>query len=206
MLNYYKAFKLTAENKSDIVNEGKKPMIRLFAAVIAFTLLLSVCSCGAGAQDESELIEALSSLAPKARELYEVIYGDSLEIVAEAGNDGYYAVSENAEYKTISELKAAIRKVFSSGYSEVLYNTAFNGATLNETVIYAKFIEKDGRLYMNPKSTEDFGEAREFDLSGARVVKANRYRAIIAIPDGVGELEVTIQKENGEWRIDSALF
>lgn len=181
-------------------------MKKLFSVVLSLLLIFSLFSCGAGTQDDAELLSALSSLAPKARELYGIIYGDDLERVSEAESDGYYAVTETAKYKSISELKSAISNVFSEGYSEVLYNTAFNGAVLNEIVIYAKFIEKDGRLYVNPKSTENFGKAREFDLSGARVLKANRFRAIIAVPDGDGVLEVTLQKENGVWKLDSALF
>lgn len=181
-------------------------MKRLFAASIAIMLILSICSCGAGAQDESEILDAFSSLAPKALEVYGIIYGDELTHESEAGSDNYYAVSETAEYRSISELKAVMEKVFTDGYSQVLCNTAFYGAVANDVVIYAKFIEKDGRLYVNPKTTEDFGKPREFDLDGARVVKMNQYRAIVAVSDGSAELEVYMQKESGEWRIDSAIY
>jgi hypothetical protein len=169
-------------------------------------VIFFVYSCGMGSQNDSELLSVLSELAPTARELYGIIYGDELPHETEAGSDGYYAVSNDAEYQSVSELKTVMIEVFSSGYLQVLYNTAFNGVSSDEGTIGAKFIEKDGRLYVNPDSTNGFGKPREFDLINSRVVKSNRYKAIIAVPYGDGVLDVSMQKDNGKWKIDSAIY
>lgn len=176
--------------------------IFLTAVIIALPLL---SACGI-AVDEDEILSAFSELAPAAQELYLIVYGDGLAHEEEMGSDGYYAVSADARYQSIAELKGALRGVFSEGYAQVLENTAFCSVSNEDEYIYAKFIEKDGVMYVNPKATEDFGEPREFELSKARIVQANRYKAIVAVPDGDGELEVAMQKQDGVWLIDGSLY
>ena len=97
-------------------------------------------------------------------------------------------------------------EVFSEDYIEILSNTAFGGVSVDEGSIGAKFIERDGILSVDPTVTEGFGEPREFDLDTARIVKQNRFVAIIAVSSGSDELEVTMRLEDGVWKLDSALY
>lgn len=186
-------------------------MKRIFSLLFAVTLLFvtaSTSSC-AKAQDDASIIAAFSALAPKAHELYGIVYGDVLPHEKEAGNDGYYAVSSDAEYQSIAELKAAMNQVFSSGYLEILYNTAFSGVSEDEGAIDAKFVEKDGALYVNPDVTSNFGSPREFDFASAEVLKANPYKAIVSVPVTGADseaLEVSMQMAEDGWRIDSAIY
>lgn len=178
-----------------------KKLTGLLVMLLAAVILLS--SCGGAA--DSELLGALTKLAPEAKAMYDIIYGDALPH-GDALNDGYCQISSASPYKSISEIRAGIEKVFSPEYSKILANTAFNGVSSDEGLIDAKFIERSGVLFVNPSVTADFAQAREFDISAAKVKKKNPYMAIILIPHADGDLEVTMQNVDGVWMIDSPMF
>ncbi len=179
-----------------------KKLLCLFLTMIL--VIAQLAACGGGASDE-ELLSALSALAPEAKELYSIIYGDALPH-GEIGNDDYGQISPDAPYQSISELRAAIGKVFSHDYAKILANTAFNGVSSDEGMISAKFIERGYVLFVNPEVTEDFGEPREFDLSKAKVLKKNPYMAIVLLVHEEGDLEVSMKNVDGVWLIDSPMF
>ncbi len=180
--------------------------------VLVFALIASLLlSCGGSGAPDSQLTEALRALEPKARELYGIVYGDTLPHGEEA--EGlYYKVSEDALYQSVEELKAAMGEVFTPAYSKVLCNTAFETVSLDDgTTIHSKFMTKEDGLYVNPFATEDFGRMRTFDFESVAVVKKNPYRATLSVKaageDGtIEELEVNLQKVNGIWLLDSPLF
>ena len=177
----------------------RTPVITLILAAV----VLFCCACG-GVSDKV-LLDALAEAAPKASELYGIIYGDALPH-GEALDDGYCQVSSSAPYKTITALRTAIGSVFSPEYSKILENTAFSGVSSDEGAISAKFVERGGVLFINPEVTADFGAPRTFDISKATVLKKNPYMAIVLLPHADGDLEVTLQNVNGKWMIDSPMF
>ncbi len=179
----------------------KKFAVAAFLLILSLTLLMS---CGGGASDQT-ILSALEELAPKAHTLYGIIYGDTLPH-GEALDDGYCQVSASAPMKSISELRASMETVFSPDYVKILSNTAFSGVSSDEGMISAKFTERGGVLFVNPKVTEDFGEPRTFDLSKAKVLKKNPYMAIVLLPHADGDLEVTLRNVGGAWLIDSPIF
>lgn len=167
-------------------------------------MIISLISCGGGA-DDSEILSELSALAPRATELYRIIYSDALPR-SEVSEDGYYRVSDEAPFTSVAELDAAMRRVFYYDYYKILANTAFKGVFAEEGEIVAKFTDRDGRLYVAPSVTAHFGEPREFDLTEAKVIKKNPYMAIVRIPHADGDVEVTLQKTESGWMINSPLF
>ena len=167
-------------------------------------LLLTLCACGAAAP-AIDYIAILEELAPKAAEMYSVIYGDALPH-GEAGSDGYCKVSADSPYSSISEVKLAMSEVFTSDYIRLLANTAFQGISVDEGAIGAKFTEREGVLYVNPSVTEGFSTPRSFDFSRASVVKANRFMAKIELYHEGGGIEVTIRLSDGVWLLDSPMF
>lgn len=177
-------------------------MRKFFAILLTFSLILMV-SCGG--YDSGELVSAVKEIAPKAEELYSVIYGNSLETSLLEESNGYYLVTDS-RYQSINSLKAAMKEVFSESYIKVISNTAFNGVSSDEGSIGAKFKEVDGKLYVDPTVTADFGEMREFDLDDIKVIKQNRFKAKVAVKSGDDTLEVTLQKEDGVWKLDSSLY
>ena len=177
---------------------------RLVVWALLLAILSMLCACGAPAYG-AELIPELEALAPKAAAMYEVIYGDALPH-GEAGSDGYCEVSADAPYRSISELKLAMTEVFTEEYIRLLSNTAFSGISVDEGSIGAKFVEREGVLYVNPSVTEGFAKPRSFDFSKASVLKANRYMARISLAHDDGSIEVTIRLIDGRWLLDSPMF
>ncbi|MCI8387896.1 MAG: hypothetical protein HFE63_05455 [Clostridiales bacterium] len=182
-------------------------MKRFIAFILILALGVMFVSCGSTG-DSAELLNAFKDLVPKASELYKIVYDDVLPHGEESQIEGYYRISEDSEYQSIAEIKSAIGEVFSNGYAKILYNTAFNGVAVAEGSINAKYMELDGHLYVNPEATSDFGKPREFDISSVRVVKQNRFKAIVAVNVAGSDevLEVTMQKEKGQWKLDSAVY
>lgn len=178
--------------------------MRRFALFIVIISLTALCSCGGGA-DDAEILSALDTLAPKAHELYTIVYGDALPH-GEIEDDGYARVSDGAKYQSIEQIKAALGDVFTAEYCEIIYNTAFGGITVDEGTIGAKFGEDETGFYVNPSVTENFAAPREFDLSEAKIIKKNRFAAIVSIPHEDGDLEVTLTLIDGKWLIDSPMF
>lgn len=178
-------------------------MRKIIAALLLTFSLLLLISCGG--YDSEELISAVRELAPKAEELYSVIYGDSLETSAVEESNGYYLVTDS-RFQSINDMKTAMKEVFSEGYMKVVSNTAFNGVSSDEGAISAKFREIDGKLYVDQTVTADFGKMREFELDDIKVVKQNRFKAKVAVKSGDETLEVTLQKEDGVWKLDSAMY
>ncbi len=178
-------------------------MIKKIVLVLAFVMLLSLTACSGA--DDSEILGVLNQLAPRAESLYRVIYTDAMAH-GDVGEDGYAAVSPTAEFSTIEEIEAAMEGVFHPDYCKILSNTAFLGVAAAEGEISAKFIEKDGTLYVNPSATAHFGEPRKFDLSDAKVIKKNKYMAIVRIPHADGDIEVSLHNTEDGWRINSPIY
>ncbi len=176
----------------------------LLLFIIMLLCLAGLTSCGGGASDEVILNE-LEELAPKAKELYDIIYGDGLAH-GEPDESGYAKVSDEAKYKSENEIVLAMLEVFTPEYYQILSNVAFKGVSVDEGAIAEKFYEKDGILYVNPSVTADFGEIEIPDLKQAKVIKKNRYMAIVEIPVEDSSIEVTLRLVDGSYRIDSPIF
>lgn len=181
----------------------------LLTVILCLVMLIfcgTLASCGTSEADEQKLLDDFRAAAPRAVTLYDYIYGDGLPLTSEESVSGYYVVADDSPIKTMDAFMSAMSEVFSEDYIEILSNTAFGGVSVDEGSIGAKFIERDGILSVDPTVTEGFGEPREFDLDTARIVKQNRFVAIIAVSTGSDELEVTMRLEDGVWKLDSALY
>ena len=111
-----------------------------------------------------------------------------------------------SEIQSINDLKNALGEVYTQSYIKVLENTALNGATSDDVSISAKFIEKDGKLYVNPESTEHFGEPTELDLSTAKVARSSRFKAEVTVERDGETFYILLEKYDGEWLIDSSIW
>lgn len=178
-----------------------KKLLTLSLAVILSVLLIS-CSTVA----DEVIISALADLSDEAYELNLIIYGDGLARAEVAEENGYYKVADDAAYTSAAALKSAMGEVFSPEYIEVINNTAFRGVKVDEGMVGAKFMEKDGQLYVNLSVTENFGEPKMIDTTNAKIRDKNNYVAIVVIPDGEDEIEVTMRNVDGKWLIDSPIF
>ena len=177
---------------------------RVAAAACCVVLLAGAVSCAY--KDSDEIVSSFKEKYPRARELAEIVYGDSLAYIGESDDEGYFEVSPDAEIQSIDALKAELKKVYTNGYVNIIENTALNGASFDGVIIYAKFAEKDGKLYVCPESTEHFGKPRELQTDTARVTKRSRIKAELTVECGGESFVVTMEKQNGEWLIDSSVY
>lgn len=115
-------------------------------------------------------------------------------------------VDDLREIQSINDLKNALGEVYTQSYIKVLENTALNGATSDDVSISAKFVEKDGKLYVNPESTEHFGEPTELDLSTAKVARSSRFKAEVTVERDGETFYILLEKYDGEWLIDSSIL
>ncbi len=173
---------------------------------LTLTVILSVLLISCNTVADEVVISALADLSDEAYELNLIIYGDGLAREEVAEENGYYKVSADAEYTSVAALKTAMGEVFSPEYIEIMNNTAFRGVSSDAGVVGAKFMEKDGVMYVNPSVTENFGEPKMIDTTKAKVANKNNYVAIVIIPDGDDDIEITMRNVDGKWLIDSPIF
>lgn len=178
-------------------------MRKFWVLILVVIMVTALTACGGA--DDAEIMSALDELAPKAYELYTVVYGDALPHgVIE--DDGYARVLEGAKYQSVAEIKAALFEVFTPEYCTVIWNTAFGGVDVEEGTVDAKFGEDETGFYVNPSATESFAEPRQFDTSTAKITRKTRFIAEILIEHEDGDITVTLYNFRGEWLIDSPLF
>lgn len=178
-------------------------MKRFAVIAIIISVIFSVCACS-GYADDSEIIGALGELLPKSKYLYSAVYGDILE--HGLPDDTGYCLVEDEELTSISQIKEALYTVFTPEYADIICNTAFRGVQTDDGYISAKFMEREGKLYVNPSTTEDFATPRDFDISSASVKEKNLYMAKVEISHNGTVIEVILQYMDGKWLIDSPVF
>lgn len=179
----------------------RRKLKQLFSLIF---LSFYLCSCTGGVSDD-EIIAAVRELAPRAKEIYEIVYGDSFKH-GPADDTGYCLVDENAEYNSVADISASIYEIFTPEYGQIIENTAFRGVESDEGYIGPKFVERDGLLYVNPSATNGFSMPREFDTQTADVNEKNIYMAVVTLGHENGNIEVTLQYMDGKWLIDSPLY
>ena len=175
------------------------------AGLVLLVLAVMITFISCGGTDDSEILNALGELAPRVYEMYGIVYGDAVPH-GEIEDDGYAKVTEDFPYRSIAEIKSALSEVFTEAYCNVIYNTAFNGVSTDEGSLNAKFGEDETGLYVAPAATDGFAAAREFDLTDAKVIKKNRFAAVVQIPHADGDVYVTLILDDGVWKIDSPMF
>ena len=119
-----------------------------------------------------------------------------------AGRD--YALPE--DIRAVAGPVLAHRITSGAGVKRKASYAALNGATSDDVSISAQFIEKDGKLYVNPESTEHFGEPTELDLSTAKVARSSRFKAEVTVERDGETFYILLEKYDGEWLIDSSIW
>ncbi len=194
-------------------------------ALIVFTTL-SVSSCGKIIRSNDEAEEYVAELVEKSYEINVIVFGEGLPHLDEKDEDNplYSPVLENEKYKSISDIRLAIREVYSEEYAKSLETTAFSGAVggVEGTTLYPRYItNKEGELciltdytildYESPTYGEYKGlNVLKYDTSTVEIKKISlRFvEAYITSEDGQTTILVTLirQKVDGEyeWRLNSS--
>lgn len=183
---------------------------RIVTVLTVLSLLFALTSC---AVDNSELIGELPSLIEEGRELLGIVYGEGLETDpdrAESARRGYEAVSEDAPYQSRQALEDALAEVFSESYVIVLYNTALNNVSYDDSTLNPRYIEQNGILYADT-TYESQVLKREPKIETIKITDSNRFMAEFEIAmvyeDGKEEVDTFLAiKEDGKWKLDSAVL
>lgn len=184
---------------------------RLLCVLIALLSVFALCACSD--TQKEELKSELPALIERGRELLDIVYGSGLPIDASADESfraGYVRVSDDSPYKSLDELKSAIDEVFGIDYATVLYISALNGVSYDDSSIGARYIENDGVLYAKLEN-EINAVKRTPNYDSIEITRINRYMAefTMDMTNENGEIEkdsFTLVCEDGAWRLDSVVL
>ncbi len=190
-------------------------MKKILAILLAVCALIGVsalggCSYTPTEAEKAEALEAFKVLYPKSAELNEYIFGAGLPTTEGLlGSDqvpSYKDVSEEAKYKTKSELEAAILEVYSqSYYEEAIKPLLFDGYE-GEDDINPRYKETKGILQLDVTSESVF-PIGEFDISTAEIVKLTaafcQIKCAYKRGDFSGDFTLTMEKTAEGWRFDA---
>ena len=192
----------------------------MFASLLVI-LTFSVCGCAKISEAEAEL--EIKKLVDASYELNEIIYGNGLAYYDRIDTQGqlYAPVADSARFKTISDMKVAIRKTFSEDYSKILEKTAFEGQEGGEFGYHnqPRYIETAGELmvlkdfYNVDFDSEKYGEyegikVQKYNTDVIKIIKISKrfVEGEINSVDGKTTIRVTLVLEENGWRLDSPTY
>ena len=187
------------------------------ALVFAAVLPISFVSCAA-VPTEDEAIEIIENLLPRTYLLNEIYFGKGLDYIDDGSEGRYMPVSDDSPYLTEEELRTATEAVFSSDYSEAIFDIYLTGYSDDDTgsIIYARYYEYGDRLYIDTEAEVLVSSERTYDLESVEITSiSSRFIVFTAqsyldgTADEVIEITITSEKDDdGEtiWRINSATY
>lgn len=187
------------------------------ALVFAAVLPISFVSCAA-APTEDEAIEIIENLLPRTYLLNEIYFGVGMDYIDDGSEGRYMPVSDDSPYLTEEELRTATEAVFSSDYSEAIFDIYLTGYSDDDTgsIIYARYYEYGDRLYIDTEAEVLVSSERTYDLESVEITSiSSRFIVFTAqsyldgTADEVIEITITSEKsDDGEtiWRINSATY
>lgn len=206
-----------------------KRILSVILALVTLVSVLSFSSCAKGIKIEmdEELKERFVYLIEESRELNTVFFGsglpvyrrggdllaDRIAIYQSSGLLGYLTVSEQSEYKSIDDIKAAAESVFSEKYLRSLYETAFDGVVLGSTGAYLRYHDDGSFLYQNINAN-DFGlNERIYDYSTMKIVAPSDKTYVNVSVESYSlsdkkriTVELSFSFERGNWYLDSPTY
>lgn len=194
-----------------------KALIVAAALVFAAVLPISFVSCAA-APTEDEAIEIIESLLPRTYLLNEIYFGKGMDYIDDGSVGRYMPVSDDSPYLTEEELRTATEAVFSSDYSEAIFDIYLTGYSDDDTgsIIYARYYEYGDRLYIDTEAEVLVSSERTYDLESVEITSlSSRFIVFTAqsyldgVADEVIEITITSEKDDdGEtvWRVNSATY
>lgn len=203
---------------------------RIFTAVLAIVLLLSVASsllsCSSQPPELEGIKERLVYLIEESKELNVVMFGNGLPVYRRDSSlsdrkmiyynesyGNYNRLMENSEYISIDEIKITAEQIYSQDYLEEVYQGAFDGIMTGDTSAYVRFYD-DGEYLFQHKDLYGFTiSERIYDYSTMEIVAPYSSSYInlkiesYSIEDEIRrEVYLSFVLENGEWYLDSPTY
>lgn len=199
----------------------------VFALAVAMAVL-SFTSCAKGEPPALEdVYDRLVEVMEEAHDINYVLFGPGLPTLdrdsAEADLNGYYAgstLSDGTEmvalayspYKNVEEIKAAITRVYSTAYSQSLFESTFTGYAMSDggnTVLPAKFEENSDGMTQNSDVGGFISGQRTYDYASMEIIDGHATRITVAIrsyasahPGEWQDGDLDFVYENGNWYLD----
>ncbi len=212
---------------------------RIIPALVLLAVMTVLSSCGGVTEDEIRPV--VGELIGKSAELNEIYFGKGLPLSDSAEKYqalygtfdvdveqiNYHPVAEDCGYSTIDEIKEATLEVFTEGYSEYLFERAFNGisdvmgegeAAIHQTAGYAMYLEQDGILTarMDLADGDILDRNRGYDVDRLEIVRQKGDYVLVKVPvvdfneDGdsaeVDEVELKLVSTAAGWRLDTPTY
>lgn len=165
---------------------------RSLAVMAVFCLVFALTSCGTPMTVE-EIKGALPALIDASKPLNEIYFGEGFDVAGEnsdvsAMGGYYYCDCEKYGLYSVTEIKEATEKVFTSDYAEILYLSAFEGISTDTAVEAPKYSE--GELGLMQAVNADVYELPErvYDYESIKIIKEGDDSTTISISstaDGV---------------------
>lgn len=203
----------------------------LILTLLIVLLSASAFSCSPPAASEEEVKTAARKLIEKSVTVNEIYFGKGLPydttgtsvdyLAAAIGVSvedlSYYPMSEDSEYKTISEIKDLAASVYSSDYCEFLFERTFEGISSGDSVaLYPRYLDQYDLLTVRADGGGMIIEKiRTFDLDSIEVIKIKSKYALVRVPafvdgesDGYADLKLVYELiENIMcWRLDTPTY
>ena len=191
----------------------KLKLFLIFVMALSASVLL--CSCQPKITVD-EVKAALPDLVEASNPLNEIYFGEGFKEadIASDLNSYFYCDTEKSGLNSILQIKEATEKVFTAEYAEVLYETAFLGASTDISAEGARFIEGEMGLMQKKNDNAYTLPDRVFDYDSIEIIKGGRKRVIISISttaSGKTEvIEMVVSRYGDEgnftYRLDSPTY
>lgn len=204
----------------------KRKAVAFTAFLLVALMTVSFVSCSSEPPRIEEVKDRFIYLIEESKELNTIFFGAGLPLYVR-GEDlterkgvymtddlaGYERISEFSEYYSAEAIKEEAKKVYSTGYLNAIYETAFDGVLVGNTGAYLRFYDDGKWFYQNINAT-DFGiEERIYDYSTMEMIMPSDATHINLSIDSYSlprKIKTTVilsfVYENGNWYLDSPTY
>ena len=208
-----------------------KNTVKIIALALCIALSFSLISCEKDREyDPAEVTAAAKTLVEKSVLLNEIYYGKGIpaDELSSEGSQKYKPANfiwlDQNDFETVKELKQMTSKVYTSGYCESIFSSAFGSAmgTDDNIELYARYIqvyEADGEtprhilvdIYAEPlfTSTNEY----LYDTAVATHSKGERVfvNMDVKVTSEEGKVQtrtltIALVEEGSEWLLDGPTF
>lgn len=191
----------------------KKIITVLLLALMVIPSVLTMTQCAAK-PDEAEVLAAFKELYEKSLKINDYVFGEGLPVDGSFDKEDikspyYVAVAEDAEYKSMEELEAAVLEVYSPDYYEdALKGTLFEGFE-GESDVKPKYTT-DGGIFKVDAAGKAADTSGRFDMASAEIVSLSAssasIRATYTRGSSVSSYTLTMTLTENGWRFDAPTY
>ena len=185
----------------------KKIIKSIFTVLLMVILTVSAVGCKKVSEDEA--MSLVKDLVSRSYNLNVVYYGEGLKYKDNGNSNSIYMpVLETEKDALKSVLVKETYEVFSETYAISLVDMAFNGiaSEINQNAIQARYIVygDDDLIHVNKEYKPVVDKVSQYNFETTKITKISRrfIEATIYTTENK-EVEITLIKENNEWRLDS---